>query len=430
MTLRFPIAAASGLVVLIACGKGPQEPMTTGASGTATLVFRHGVVSGFEREFRALLDRFEARNPRIRVREEVLPWDSGQQHQLYAINLESRSDAFDVMGLDIVWVAEFGRAGWARDLSSDWPQAQRALFLDGTVEAATYSGRPYAVPWFTDCGLLYYRKDLLAKHGLRVPQTWQELSRTARSVLDREGDPRLAGFVWQGRQYEGLICDTLEYIHSNRVRLLDGQGRWVADPAKSAQALRFMFDLVNVHKVSPPLVLAADEETARHIFGNGEAVFMRNWPYAFGIYSKPGAVIEGKFGVAPLPHFEAGQSAPTLGGWFLAVNGYSRHPQEAFALVRYMTSEEVQRELFLKLSYLPTRKALYRDPALLRKAPQLEVFGRALATARPRPVTPFYPSVAEILQSEFSAVLAGLRRPEDAVRNIEVQLRPILTERP
>lgn len=391
-----------------------------------TIVFRHGKVSGFEKDFRDLLDRFESAHPGIRVRDESLPWDAGQQHQLYAVNFESRSDTFDVMGLDIVWIAEFARAGWARALDEYWQPRERAAFLPSTVEAATYAGRRYAVPWFTDSGLLYYRKDLLAKYGLAVPRTWEALAAAARTVLDGEKEPRLLGFVWQGKQYEGLVCDALEYIHSNQVRLLDAAGRWAADPGRTAAALRFMTDLIYERKVSPLLVLAGDEEVARQIFGNGQAVFMRNWPYAYGIYSKPGADIAGKFGIAALPSFAGGAPAPTLGGWFLAVNGYSRHPREAFELVRYMTSPEVQKEMFLKLSYLPTRSALYQDAELLARAPQLRVFGSFLPTARPRPVTPFYPSISEILQTEFSAALAQIRTPEKAVRNIEIQVAPLL----
>ena len=399
------------------------------ASEPVTVVFRHGKVSGFEMTFRKLLDRFEAAHPGIKVREETLPWDPGQQHQLYAINLESRSDLFDVMGLDIVWVAEFGRAGWARELSDLWPVSERAAFLPSTVEAATYQGRLYAVPWFTDSGLLYYRKDLLEKYGLAVPKTWDELAAAARTVLDGEKDPRLTGFVWQGKQYEGLVCDALEYLQSNGVRMLDDQGRWVADPARSAAALTFMRDLIYEKKVSPQLVLAGDEESARQIFGNGQAVFMRNWPYAYGIYSKPGAEIAGKFGIAALPRFEGGAPAPTLGGWFLAVNGYSKHPKEAFAVAQYMASPEVQKEMFLTLAYLPTRSALYKDKELLARAPQLKVFGGFLPSARPRPVTPFYPSLSDIMQSEFSAALAKIRSPETAVRNIAIQVKPILEEK-
>lgn len=414
------------LFALAACGPHASSPGAEAGGGS--LVFRHGPFGGFEADFRTLLDRFEALHPGVHVVSETVPMDVGQQHQLYAINLEGGSDAFDVMGLDIIWIAEFARAGWIRDISDGWKAEERRAFLPSTVEAATWLGKPYAVPWFTDAALLYYRKDLLAKHRVEVPRTWEQLIAASKQVLEAEGDPRLTGFVWQGRQYEGLVCDALEYIHSNGTRLIDGQGRWAADTARAAGALALMRELVHKHKVSPMLVLAGDEETARQIFGNGQAVFMRNWPYANGIYSKPGSEVLGKVGLAPLPHFPGGESSPTLGGWFLAVNRHSKRPAAALELIRFLTSAEVQRELFRKLSYLPTRVALYRDAELLKAAPQLTFFGENLARARPRPVTPFYTSLSEIMQAEVSATLARLRTPEAAVRNIEVQMQPILAE--
>ncbi|MBI4346244.1 MAG: ABC transporter substrate-binding protein [Elusimicrobia bacterium] len=387
------------------------------------MVFRHGNISGAKGAFRDILARFgEAEG--VEVRGEPLPMDAGQQHQLYAVNLQGGSEAFDVLAIDIVWIAEFARAGWLADLSQEWPARERRAFLPGTVEAAVYGGRAWAVPWFTDAGMLYYRKDLLSRHGLKPPTTWRELSEAALRVLGAERDPKLSGFVWQGRQYEGLVCNALEYVRSNGTRLLSPDGRWVADPARLAEALGFMSGLMK-SGVTPRSALAADEESARHAFGNGNAVFMRNWPYAYALFSKPGSEIAGRFGVTALPRFDGGESSPTLGGWFLAVNRRSKRPELAARFARYMASEAVQREMFESFSLLPTRAGLYREPELVRKAPQLAAFRAGLAAAKPRPVTPFYASLSDILQSEISGVLAGLKTPARAVRDIEIQMGPI-----
>ncbi len=408
-----------------ACGK-PKETLPSRPSDRVTIVFRHGRVSGFEAFFHQVIEGFEREHPSIHVAEEVMPWDSGQQHQLYAINLEGKSDAIDVMGLDIIWIAEFARAGWLMDLSPWFSADKQAKFLPATIRAATFQGGIYGVPWFTDAGLLYYRKDLLAKYGLGVPQTWPELIHAAQTVLRGENNPNLSGFLWQGKQYEGLMCDAMEFFGSNGVQVVGENGSWVMDRGRAEEALQLMVDLVYLHKVSPKLVLAADEEVARHVFSEGNALFLRNWPYVLGIFNKSDASIRQKVGLAPLPRFPGQPSVSTLGGWYLGVNRHSKHPQEAFLFAEYFTSFAVQKLLYERLSYLPTRSALYRDQDLLSRHPHLSLFEKILSNARPRPVSPFYMSLSEIFQTEISAALVRIKTPKQAIVDIEIQAKPIL----
>lgn len=422
---------ARGVLLLAAalaaagCRGGEPQPEPSGPP-RVRLVFRHGRVSGFEGLFRQILAGFEKENPGVVVAEEYMPWDSGQQHQLYAINLEGRTSSFDLMGLDIVWIAEFARAGWLEDLTPSFGPTEQAQFLPGTIQAATFEGRIHAVPWFADSGLLYYRKDLLERFGHKPPETWRDLVRVARDVLERAKDPQLAGFVWQGKQYEGLVCNAMEYLASNGARIVDERGSWALDEARAGAALGFMAGLVHRERVSPELVLAADEETTRHIFGDGNAVFLRNWPYALGIFAKPGSKVAGKVGIASLPRFPGHPSAGTLGGWYMGVNRFSKHPVEAYALARYLASPEVERLVYDRIGYLPARASLYRDGKLLKAHPELRDLGRILAVAKPRPVTPHYMNVSDVLQTELSAALAGLKTPEKALRDIRVQLEPVL----
>lgn len=424
-------AALALCAVLAACKAAPPEGSAPAGAGSAgarkKIIFRHGSVSGFEATFRAIVNGFEKERPDARVVDEMLPWNSGDQHQLYAISLQGKSTNLDIMAIDIVWVAEFARAGWIADLSDVFPPDVRAEFLPGTVQAGTYQGKFYAAPWFTDAGMLYYRKDLLKKHGFAgPPETWPELVAMARKILAAENDPKLQGFVWQGKQYEGLVCNAVEYFGSAGAQFVDANGAWALDPFKAVQALTFMSDLVHKNKVSPMLVLSGQEEPTRQVFSNGQAVFHRNWPYAYNIFDKEDSPVKGKFGIAPLPKFPGGEHVGTLGGWFLAVNKNSPHLEQAKAFVRYMTSRETQTRVFKSLGYLPTRTAMYQDPTILSTHPHLAKLGRILETARPRPVTPYYMGLSEILQAEFSAVLAQLKTPKQAVRSIEKQAERLL----
>lgn len=408
--------------MLVGCSRRTDE----GPSGTIKLVFKHGKIESGAGGLRPLLDQFEQAHPGVKVVEEELPSSSDQQHQYYVVNLRGRSKDIDVLAMDVIWVPEFSRAGWVASLQDLLPPADQRDFYPSTVDAAMDRGVLHGVPWFIDAGLLYYRSDLLTKYGLSPPRTWEELLSASQKVLSREADPKLMGFVWQGKQYEGLVCNALEYIWSHGGTVWQND-RPRLDGGGNRKALTFMRDLVSLHHVTPSDVTTADEETARRTFGEGRAVFMRNWPYAWHLFQREGSVVKGKVGISPLPAFRGHRPAATLGGWHLGVSAYSRHLEEAKALVKFLTSPASQKWMAMTIGYHPTRQSVYRDPELRRTQPFIADLHRIFLTATPRPVTPFYADLSQVMQPAFSFILGGIRSPEealqDAQREIEQRVR-------
>lgn len=390
---------------------------------TIVLVFKHGKIAGDAEPLRKLLLKFEIEHPGIKVKDETLPASTDEQHQFYVINLEGKSSDFDVLSLDVIWVPEFARAGWLVDLSHLLPKEEREAFFPGPIQAVTYGERIYAIPWYIDSGVLYYRKDLLGKYGFAVPKTWQELVETARFITSREEG--LYGYIWQGKQYEGLVCNVLEFIWSNGGDVLR-DGRGVIDSAENVYALRFMRDLIGKYKVTPPLVTTAIEEPTRHIFGSGRAVFMRNWPYAWNIFQRDGSPVKGKVGISMLPSFPGKKPAATLGGWQLGVNRHSKHPGAAEKLIKFLSSSESQRALALALGYKPARRSLYSDGKLIREQPFIAGLYDIFMNARPRPASPYYMMITQVMQPEFSAAISGIKTPEDALKSVQKQIEHIL----
>lgn len=382
------------------------------------IVFKHGKIAGDPMQFREILDRFERENPGIRVKDETLPASTDEQHQFYVINLEGKSADFDLLSMDVIWVPEFARAGWLRDLSHLLPGKEREDFFPGPMKAVTYQDKIYAIPWYIDAGLLYYRKDLLDKYGFTPPETWRELVRIARHVSERE--PGVYGFIWQGKQYEGLICNVLEYFWSNGGDILE-DGKSVINSPENVEALRFMRALITEYRVTPPLVTTAIEEPTRHIFGSGRAVFMRNWPYACNIFEREGSPVRGKVGVSPLPAFPGKDSASTLGGWQIGINSYSKDPEAAERLLRFLTSPEIQKRPALTIGYKPLRMSLYKDPELIREQPFVANLHDVFMKARPRPVSTYYMMISQVMQPEFSASISGIKTPEAALESAHRQ---------
>ncbi|HAG50365.1 MAG TPA: sugar ABC transporter substrate-binding protein [Deltaproteobacteria bacterium] len=397
--------------------KGRQEGKET------VIIFKHGKIAGDPEPFRQLLDRFEKENPGIKVNDETLPASTDEQHQFYAINLEGRSSDFDVLSMDVIWVPEFARAGWLMDLGHLIQEGERDEFFPGPMHAVTYNEKIYAIPWYIDAGLLYYRKDILDKYGFLPPKIWDELVHQAKTITKNESD--LYGFIWQGKQYEGLVCNVLEYFWSNGGDVIRGR-EIVVNSIENVTALRLMRDLIVTYAVTPPLVTTAIEEPTRHIFGNGRAIFMRNWPYAWNIFEREGSPVKGKVGISTLPSFPGKESASTLGGWQLGINRYSRHPDAAERLIRFLTSYEAQKTFALTIGYKPTRKSLYRDRDLMKEQPFITGLYDVFMKARPRPVTPYYMMVTQVMQPEFSAALSGIKTPEEALSSVQRQIEHIM----
>ncbi len=394
--------------------------------GPTTLVFKHSRILGPSDPIPALLREFEAAHPGVRVKSESLPWTSDDQHQFYAINLEGASPGFDVMMLDVIWVTEFARAGWLLDLSPFLTPDETAPHFPSAVAAATYDGRVWALPWNMNVGMLYYRTDLLAKHGFPPPETWDELVSQVRQIKAAERDPRLEGYLWQGKQYEGLMVNVLEAFWANGTRLLAEDGRLFPEPRQAAEALAFLRGLID-KGVSPAWMTAADEELSRRAFGEGHAIFLRNWPYALNLFQAPDSRVRGKVGIAPLPRHSPGATASgSTGGSHLGVARRSAHPEAAFALVRFLTSARAQRAIVSGAALYPSRQAVYQDPELVHSHPMLPRIHALMLAGRPRPVTPYYLVLSTTLQPEFSAVLVGLKPPPRAISDGRERLEHFL----
>jgi len=421
-----PIAAALAALVLVLAGC--SERGTRDAA--VTVVFKHARMFGDDPVPR-LVAAFEQRHPGVRVKTEALGSSSDEQHQFFVINLEGslgrgRGPGFDVMMLDVIWVPEFARAGWLLDLTPSLAPGELDAHFPAAVEAARWNGRVWAVPWNFNVGVLYYRADLLARHGLAPPRTDAELVHAVQRIRAAERDPKLDGFVWQGKQYEGLTCNALEALWASGTTLLGPAGEVLPDGARAADALARLRGWIT-DGISPRWVSAADEELTRRAFGDGRAIFLRNWFYAMDLFDEPGAAVRGKVGIAPLPARTAGAPAPgSTGGSLLGVSRATRHPEAAVALARFLAGEDAQRVL-ASGSVLPTRTALYHDPALVAKRPHMPRFRDLALAARPRPVTPAYLMLSTSLQPELSAAVVGVKSPARAVADARRQLEYALS---
>ncbi len=434
--------SAAMLVSLAGCGGQAQQP--TGAptaketpaatevpaaqddtkpAEKVTIVFARGMDS--TKASNNIVEAFNASNPNIQVKFQEMPSDSGQQHDQYVTAFSAGGSEYDVFDADVIWPAEFAQAGYALALDSYIQRdgINMADYMEGQVSALKFKGKMWGMPKFTDGGLLFYRTDIVDK----APGTWDELMEMAKANKGKEGTE--FGFVFQAKQYEGLVCNAMEYIAAYGGQVVDGDGNVTIDSPETIKGVQKYIDIVKSDFV-PNNVTTFTEPESHTAFMEGKSVFIRNWPYQWNLGNDPeNSKIAGKFAIAPLPKGDA-RSAATLGGWVSMINKNSKNPDAAWELLKFMNGAEGQKISAMDGGLSPTYLPLYNDADVIAKNPHFgdKGFVDGLKAAVPRPVSPIYPKLSEVMQIEISKALAGEQTAEQAVKNMDAQMKAAVAD--
>jgi trehalose/maltose transport system substrate-binding protein len=352
------------------------------------------------------------------------PQDASATLQQYQQYWAARSGDVDVYQIDVIWQSIAGPH--AVDLKKYFKEDEISQHFPRIIENNTVAGKLVSVPWFTDAGVLYYRTDLLEKYGYKEPpKTWEELAEMAKKIQDGErkaGKPDFQGFVFEGKASESVTCNALEWVYSfGGGVIIEPDKKVTINNPEAIKALDTARSWVG--SISPAGVVTYGEEEARNVWQAGNSAFMRNWPYAYSLGQDPKSAVAGKFDVTVLPKGgENGKNAACLGGWNLMVSAYSKAPDAAADLVKFLDSSDSQKKRAIDLSLLPTLPALYADPDVLAKNPwfknMLDVFKNAVA--RPSTVTGAdYNQISTSFFQNVNKVLSGGESGKDAVLQIE-----------
>ncbi len=372
-----------------------------------------------------LIQQFEAEHPNIKVNLVSLPDSTDDKLKVLNTLLQAQDPTLDVFDADVVWPAFFAAAGWVEPLDEYFTETEREKFLQGPIQANIYMGHIYGVPKRTDAGILLYRKDLLDKYGFNPPETWDNLVKICQTISEKEG---ITGFVGQWAQHEGLTCNALEFVWGNGARVLDDEGNVVLNDPKAVEALQFMVDMIHKYKISPEGMTTYKTGDSRAIFLEGRAVFHRAWPKDWAKSQDPKvSKIAGKIGVTIIPRGPNGTTgAATLGGWQLMISSFSQHKKEAWEFVKFRTNYAAQKLAAIGLGLLPTIEALYEDKQVLYVNPYWKEFQPIFINSFPRPRSPFYPEISDVLQIEFQNALTLRKSSAQAITDAAKQIEEIL----
>jgi multiple sugar transport system substrate-binding protein len=269
--------------------------------------------------------------------------------------------------------------------------------------------------------MLYWRTDVMD----RPPMDLDELRDLAARGMREHAIPY--GFVWQGARYEGLVTVFLEYLGAFGGDILDDHGGVVVDSDRAVGALTSMRDSIYADQVVPASVLTWQEEQVRLAFQNGQAVFMRNWPYAYGLLQDQAqSRVAGRFGIAPMPPARGGSPTAALGGSVLAINANSGDSDSAYQLIEYLVEPAQLLERARIAAQYPPRPTMYDTKELedaLRIVPADA--RRIIEHAVPRPATPIYSELSQILQIAVHRALTRQQEPRAALQQAAAAMRAL-----
>jgi multiple sugar transport system substrate-binding protein len=361
--------------------------------------------------FSTVVDNFNKANPGANAKLLQLPTAADEQRRLQIQRLRAESPECDVLGMDVIWTAEYAAQGWLLDVT-EAVNKRKDEFIPATLETALYEDKYWAIPFNTNAGFVYWRTD---EAGDQPPQSWEDMYQTAQQDN---------GIVYQGARYEGLTVNFLELLYSAGGTVVnDDATEATADSQETRNVLEFMQKGID-DGAAPKAVTTYMEEESRRAFEAGNATYMRNWPYAYALGKE--SKIADDFAVSTFPQYEGNPGAGVLGGYDLAISAYSKNPEGALAFANFATSPDAQVIQASKASLPAVLTSVYDDPQVKKALPFASELRDAVEQAKPRPVTPVYTQVSEAIYNNVFAVLQGDMTPDEAATKMNDEIQQAL----
>jgi multiple sugar transport system substrate-binding protein len=424
---KYGAIVLAAALALAACGDDGGETTGGGGGGASTLEGRGEITFATGKDTSGnmvkLVDKWNADHPNEKVRIVELPESADGQRQQMVQNAQVKSDAFTVLNLDVVWTAEFAANRWVVELPQD--QFDLNNFLKPAVDTAKYRDKLYAVPVYSDGGLLYYRKDLLDAAGVQPPKTWSELTAACDKVKALPEGANLGCYAGQFEKYEGLTVNFAEAVQSAGGSLVDESGKPTANSAEAKAGLDVLVQGFKSGAI-PEKAITYKEEEGRRAFQAGELIFHRQWPYQWAKANATDGTsqVAGKFDVAPLPGV-SGPGSSSLGGHNFAISEFAKNKATALDFIKFFTSEENERSNLVATSQAPTRSNLYEDAEMVQQFPYLPTLKESILGAKPRPKAVKYGDVTSAIQEAAYGALTGAKTVDAALSELQTKLEEL-----
>ncbi|WP_413302594.1 ABC transporter substrate-binding protein [Bacillus sp. 1P10SD] len=381
---------------IIGCSKGEKD-------GKVTLNALFMKQAGYsEEDVNNITKEFEKNNPNIKIKATFAPYEALEQK----IQTSAKSGGYDVVVIDAPWTAKFAKAGFVKDVTDKLKSDDKSDIFTGAIDSVSYDGKVYGMPWLNDTKFLFYNKEILEKAGIQNPPTnFDELNEQAKVIQEKKLVPY--PIVWSWSQAEALVCDFTAITSSFGGKMTDESGKPTLNDPKNVAALKYMTETLN-EKLTDPKSTEYLEEDVRGVFSSGKAAFALNWTYMYNMANdEKESSVAGKVGIAPIP-------MSVNGGMGLSVTSGSKHVDEAWKYIQYLSSKDVQKN-YAK-NALPIWKSLYEEQKVIDTNPEVVAASKTqYAQLENRPRVPWYGALSTEIQVEVQKSLLGKQTPEETM---------------
>jgi multiple sugar transport system substrate-binding protein len=340
------------------------------------------------------------------LKEQELPSRATDQREQIVRRLAANDESVDLIGMDVIWTAEFANAGWLYPFPSDARAKLSNGVLAGPLASATYQGKLYGAPYTSNTQLLWYRKSLGGAPGKDF--TWDQM-------VDKAVSKHLKIQI-QGVQAESMTVTFNALLES-------AGGTFVTDASKGSDATISLAQkpteiaLAALKKLAAssaadPELNTANEDSSRAAFEKGGSLYEINYPF---IYPSSAEVkgLQADIGWARFPEVIAGKpSKPPLGGFNIGIASHSQHKAADVAAAQCIVQPANQLDAAEKGGNPPTLSNLY-DKIDKKQYPFAALLRESINDAAPRPVTPAYNDISLAVQ-ETLVPLKSINPPKTA----------------
>jgi multiple sugar transport system substrate-binding protein len=397
-------AVGAGAAVLAACTKSTSETTTT----TLNALFMQQAAYQTS-DIQGMTAQFQKAYPKIKVNPTLVAYESLHDKIVAA----APAGTYDVVLIDVIWPPEFATKNEIVDVTSKFPSDWKTSIFPGALDTASYQGKFYGVPWILDTKYFFYNTDMFTAAGIDgAPQTWDDVMAAAQKLKSKH----IVQYplIWSWAQAEAVICDYAQLLGAYGGQFLDSSGKPAFNTSGGLTALEFMRSSID-QGLSNPASTESLEEDVRKIFSQGQGAMALNWTYMFALANDPKeSKVSGKVAVARTPAGPSGSAPGCNGSMALAIGTGSKHKDEAWQYIQFMTSQKVQ-DQFAAHS-LPIWKSSYDEPKVVNTLPDVvAVAKQQLNDMILRPQVPSYNEASAALQLEIQNALTGNKTPKRAL---------------
>lgn len=425
-TRRTALAAgslAAAAVGLAACSSGGDSGSSDGGGTSIDLEERGPITLARGKDTTGaladFLNRWNDDHPDEQVTLIELPESADDQRSQFISNAQAKSDSYTVLGLDVVWTAEFAANQWVVALPED--KFDLDALIPATVTTGTYFDKLYAVPFTTNAQLLFSRKDLLEEAGYdQPPATFEEMWEIVAKVKERH--PEINGFGSQYAKYEGLTCQLTDVVASAGGEIFDAEGAPHADSDEATTALQTLRDGFDQGHI-PQEALTYKEEESRQAFQDGKLIFLQNWPYVWDHFQNDdgSSQVVDKVQVSLVPAV-AGEGTSTIGGANYAISAFAKNKGTAVDFIAFMTALEQQKAWMIETATPTATAAVYEDAEVAKTFAFIDALKGAIDKGVSRPQVVKYGDVTQAIQEAAYSCISGEAEAADALAQLQEQL--------